>query len=123
MSNSGTWAGTSQMDREATISRPESLQLSHGTTPGGDAEPKSDEFELADEFEEKCSIKSNESFILSEPEPFTYEQFTRFNLLLYKVFGEVGQNGGMAERQELAHAISLMTELGEGNLPRKIASH
>ena len=115
MSNSGTWAGTSQMDREVTLSRPESLQLSHGTTPGGDAEPKSDDFELPDEFDEKCSLKSNESFILTEPEPFTYEQFTRFNLLLYKVFGEVGLNGGMAERQELAHAISLMTELGEGN--------
>jgi hypothetical protein len=75
--------------------------------------------DLATELSENLSLEESESFVLSEPTPLTYDQFTCLNLMLYKLFGEAGENGGYAERQELAHAISLMTELGEAKRKSK----
>ena len=80
-----------------------------------------DVFDLASDLDEKCNLDESVSYILTSPEPFTYEQFTCFNLMLYKLFGEAGANSGMSERQELAHAISLMTELGEAKRKNKDA--
>ena len=108
MSNSGTWAGSTLAD--TPVSRPESLSLAE--SPHVDQADVDNE--LAAELEDKCAItRQVESLLLAQPTPFSYEQFTCFNLMLYKLFGEAGEKSGMAERHQLAHAISLMTELGE----------
>lgn len=98
MKTSGSWAGVKHLD-----SRPDSLEI---IGPGGDTVQS-----VTSEFEE-IHI-NNESYFMETPSPFNYDEFTAFNLLIYKLFGDVSNSTGQTERTELAHAISLMTELGE----------
>ncbi|CAG5107492.1 Oidioi.mRNA.OKI2018_I69.chr1.g3353.t1.cds [Oikopleura dioica] len=99
MKTSGSWAGVKHLE-----SRPDSLEI---VGPSGDASAV-----LADDL---ANLEINkESYFHETPTTFNYDEFTAFNLLIYKLFGDVSSNGtGQTERTELAHAISLMTELGE----------
>merc|ERR1711892_153968 len=114
MAGSGTWA-KNDLDEQPT--RPDSLQLESNKTQKNIATPVSDSTlspldqsgqSVNNELDDQ---RNTESHLLDEPQSFTYEQFTALNLLLYKLFGE--SINSQQERADLAHAISLMTELGE----------